>query len=168
MQDETDAGKDHGGHVEDEEDETDAGKDHGGHVEDEEDESDAEDGGNAQPESITVSMGPSQEQLSQVSFELNRAGRFEAILVDGAKYRQVLLFSTRFFSSCICAWPLVRFSCFHFSYWPCPVKFKFKMFVFSLLQINFCIFQSPPPQKKIIGILASFPLNTPSLDHKRL
>jgi hypothetical protein len=32
---------------------------------------------------------PSEEQLSQISFEANRSGRFNVILVDGTNYRQV-------------------------------------------------------------------------------
>ncbi len=36
-----------------------------------------------------VAVAPSQEQLSDISFETNRSGRFSAILVDGAKYRCV-------------------------------------------------------------------------------
>ncbi len=38
-------------------------------------------------ESVNVEMTPTPEQLGDVSFETNRAGRFSAILVDGAKYR---------------------------------------------------------------------------------
>ncbi len=40
-----------------------------------------------QPESKDAALTPTQEQLSDISFETNRTGRFAAILVDGAKYR---------------------------------------------------------------------------------
>jgi hypothetical protein len=38
-------------------------------------------------EDDSVPMGPSEQQLTNVSFEENRHGRFSAILVDGENYR---------------------------------------------------------------------------------
>jgi hypothetical protein len=53
-------------------------------------ETDADDTEDPKSAEGDVAVAPTQEQLSDITFETNRSGRFSAILVDGAKYRYVL------------------------------------------------------------------------------
>jgi hypothetical protein len=60
-------------------------EDYGEDDEEEDEEDDMED--NMEKDTNYVSMAPSQQQLTEVSFENNKFGRYSAIMVDGEKYR---------------------------------------------------------------------------------